>query len=498
MRSRFPSLYLLAIFCTLSMLTLNGVEAALLFFLIASTLGILTYRRDVLISPVVFIIVAYALAFPLPMLFPGLYPDLWSEVSQQTLEYGMLWAVRGFGAFALGYVLVEQFGKGARKQRHWNEATYRDRIRYTVYVLTCIGWLAILAWASTTMLFGISLVFIESESVPVESGAGTLLQLLTLLSSLRYPFFLGFLILHFWRKTDKHLVLLAAGLILVSIVEIITIGSKGSIIRGVAVFMLSLALLPIKVNPKQLATGAVAIIAVYGSFAVITEYRSIMHDELSAGRDVFDYKVQAESFGGALLSSLPFSKAATERRTEVKSEVVLSRFGAGMFSFANMMKFTGRQSPHENAWESFLIPVYSIAPRALIPEKPEFFNSGRNAREYYGWAYGGISVTLLGSLYYAWGYMGIIFGMAFLGGLFAYLAKQSRLSGIYSPHWLIFLVLLMIPMLDVGQTFQAITTNLIRVAVILWLLHLSYPLVRGAMRRRMSRILNSMQRGARL
>lgn len=480
------------------MLPLSGVEAAMLFFLIALTVGILTYKKDVLVSPVVFIFVAYAFAYPLPMLLPGIYPNLWNNVSQQAIEYGMLWAVRGFGAFAFGYTLVEQFGAYAKKKKHWNGATYLNRNRYTVYVLTCIGWLAMLSWIVAVMLFGFSLTFIEGNRVQDDSGTGSLQQILTLLSSLRYPFFLGFLILHFWKKTDKHLILLGAGLIIVSIVEVIVIGSKGSIIRGVAVFMLSLALLPIKVNLKQLTTGAVAIIAVYGSFAVITEYRSIMHEELSAGRDVFDYNVQIESFGAALIGSLPFSEAATERRTEVKSEAVLGRFGAGMFSFANMLEYTGRQSPYENAWESFLIPFYSIAPRALMPEKPEFFNSGSNARAYYGWAYGGISVTLLGSFYYAWSYMGIIFGMAFFGGLFAHLAKQSRLSGIYSPHWMILLVLLMMPMLDVGQTFQAIATNLIRVAFILGLIHLSYPLVRGVMHRRMSRILNSIQRGERL
>lgn len=475
------------------MLDLNGVQAAILFFLVALTLGTLTHRDGIMISPVVFIIVAYALAYPLPMLLPNLYPDLWSEITPHALEYGMLWALRGFSAFAFGYGLVEQFGKRAGKQKRWSEATHRTRIRYTVYVLTCIGWLAILAWVFTAMFFGISLVFIEGDSVAVESGAGTLLQILTLLSSLRYPFFLGFLVLHFWKKTDKHLVFLGAALVLISTVEIILIGSKGSIIRGLAVLMLSLTLLPIKLNPKQLITGAVAMIAVYGSFAVITEYRSIMHGERLAGRDVFDYKVQVESFGSALLSSLPLSKAAAERRTEVKSEAIFSRFGAGMFSFANMMKFTGQKPPYENAWESFLIPLYSIAPRALMPDKPEFFNSGRNAQEYYGWTYGGISVTLLGSLYYAWGYTGIVFGMVCFGGLFAHLTKQARLAGIYSPHWLIFLVVLIVPMLDVGQTFQAITTNVIRVAVILWLLHLFFPFVRGAMHRRMLRILGPIQ-----
>ena len=157
------------------------------------------------------------------------------------------------------------------------------------------------------------------------------------------------------------------------------------------------------------------------------------------------------------------------------------------------MEFTGRDPPYENALESFLVPVYSIAPRALIPEKPEFFHSGRNAREYYGWSYGGMSVTLLGSLYFAWGYVGIILGMAFIGGLLAYLVKQVRFSSIYSPNWLILFVTLFVLLMDVGVIFQAITTNIIRVTLVLWLLHLVFPLVRANVRRRISRILSTSQ-----
>lgn len=497
MNNRLPSFYLLVIFCALSMPELTGVQAAILFFLIALILGVLTHKKDVMISPVAFIIVAYMLAFPLPMLFPGLYPDLWHAVLPQALESGMLWSVRGFAAFALGHALVEQLGKRARKRRWRDDAFYSARLSYTVYVLTCIGWLAILAWVISAMLFGITLVFIESDSVRANSVTGTLHQMLTMLFNLRYPFFLGFLILLFWKKIDRHLILLFVALFLVSLVEIITIGSKGSIIRGMVVFLLAQAFLPVRLNLKQAIFSLVALIAIYGSFAVITEYRTIMKAEYQAGRDVLEFTGQVESFKSALLSALPSSETATDRLTEVKREAVFSRFGAGMFSFANLMRFTGWQSPYEHAWESFLVPVYSIVPRTLMPGKPEFFDSGSNAQQYYGLSYGGVSVTLLGSLYYAWGYTGIIFGMAFVGGLFAYVVGRVRLLGYYSPHWLILLVVLMVPMLDVGVTIQAIIINFLRVAIVLWLLHLLFPLVRGSMLRRMSRFSGPIKRESR-
>lgn len=476
------------------MFDLNAVQAAMLFCMVALVLALLTNRKHVLISPMVLIISAYVLGYPFVILFPGLYGALWEGASPRALEYGMLWALRGFCAFGIGYVLVEQFGKHAGKDKVWDEALYRARECYAVYVLTCIGWLAMLAWAAYVMIFGISLGFIEGGAISVDSAAGSLQQLLTLLSGLRNPFFLGFLILYFWKKTDRHLVLLCAALLVISVVGIITIGSKASIISGSVVGLLALAFLPIRLSLKQIAIGVTILVCVYGSFAVITEYRAIMLDEQIAGRDVFDFAVQAESFGSAVMASLPFAERAAGRRTKVEEENVLRRFGDGIFSFATLMEDTHWQSPYEYAWESLMVPAYSITPRTLIKEKPLFFDAGRNAREYYGWSYGGMSVTLLGSFYFAWGYAGIIFGMAFIGGLLSYVVKKAGLMGIYSLDWLILLVALILPLLDVGVTFQTITANVIRVAVILWVLHLIYPLVRNATRRRLSRIVNSIQR----
>ena len=485
--------YVLAILVLLSVFDLSGDQCAMLFLCIAGLLCWMTKQRETLIPPVAFIAVAYILAFPLPILLPDLYPSL-MQVPLDAQEYGMLWAVRGFGAFALGFVLVEQLRQRKKRFTWRDEALSIGRMRYTIYVLTSIGWLSLLAWIASIPLFGIGLTFIEGDQVAVDSGEGTLVQIFTLLSGLRYPFFLGFLLLHNSKQTDKHLNYLLVGLVVISIIEIIVIGSKGSIIRSIIVILLASSFIPVKINFKQIVIAMLALTVVYGSFAVITEYRSIMSDQLNSGRNVFDFTVQIESFGTALISSLPFSESSAARRTEVGHEDVFSRFGAGIFSFANLLRFTGRQPPYEYALESFLVPIYCIVPRSLLPNKPEFFHSGRNASEYYGWNYGGISVTLLGSLYFAWGYVGIIFGMAFIGGLLAYIIGQIRDTGLYSPQWIIFMVVLIVPILDVGQTFHAIITNFIRVFVLLWLLHLLYPLARGSMRRRVSRILSPIQR----
>ncbi len=475
--------YLLFALVALSVFDLNGYLSAVLFFLIAGVLWLIAKRPQTMIPPVAFVIVAYTLGFPVVLLWPDLYPTIWLRVSPDALEYAMLWSVRGFGAFALGYFLVDHFGQQKKHQVFRKKNPDKNRIHYTLYILTSIGWLAILSWIVSATFFGVSLTFIEGDSVGDNTVAGSSLQVLTLLSSLRYPFFFVFLLLHYGKQTDRHLKFLFVVLLFISIIEIIVIGSKASIIRGVVVVLLSLAFLPIKLNFKQVMAGGIALITVYGSFSVITEYRSIMNDKLFSGDDVFDFSVQIESFGAAVVASLSFSDSASDRRTKVGQEDILSRFGAGMFSFANLMQFTGRQPPYENAWKSFLVPVYSIVPRTLLPEKPEFFHSGRNAREYYGWSYGGISVSLLGSLYFAWGYAGIIFGMAFLGGLLAYVVRQASLSNYYSSHWLILLVIVIVAMLNIGGTFHSLTTNVIRITVLLWLLHVLYPVAPNFMRR---------------
>jgi len=475
--------YFLAVLVSFSVFDLGIHLSSLLFLSIAGLVVLIAKRREVLIPPVAFVVVAYVLAFPAPALLPDLYPGLWTKVSPHALEYGMLWAVRGFGAFALGYVLVEQFGLRLKNRGSRGETLSKERASYTIYMLTSIGWLAMLAWVASVMLFGISLSFIEGDPGGIDRGEETLVQIFTLLSSLRYSFLLGFLILYYWKKTNQHLFYLLVGLMIALFIEVIIAGSKGWIIRGIVVGLLALAFLPVRINLKQTTIGVLALVAIYGSFAVITEYRSVMQNEMQSGRNVFDFTVQLESFGAALVGSLPFTESAKNRQTEVDHTDVLSRFGSGILSFANLLDMTGRQSLYENAWKSFLIPVYSITPRALVPDKPIFFGSGRYAQEYYGWNYGGISVTLLGSLYYAWGYVGIIFGMAFFGGVLAYVVKQVKMIEGYSLHWLTLLTILLLPMLDVGATFDAIINNFIRVAVLLWLLHLLYPWVRGSRRR---------------
>ncbi len=490
-------IFLLAVLVSLSIFELGGVQAAVLLICISSALWLFVKQDNVVIPAVVFVAVAYILGYSMPMLFPSLYPSLWNKVSSSALEYGMLWSVRGFGAFALGFALVEYHKKRSSRQGWIGETLVKNYSCYTFFILTSIGYISLIAWFVTVTLFGVSLVFMEGDVVDANTAGGTLLQMLTLLINLRYPFFVGYLILYNCKQTNSKLFFLFVALICVSVFEIIVIGSKGSIIRLMMMGVLAHSFLHIKLNFKQIVRILLMLIAVYGSFSVITEYRSIMHAEYKLGKNVLDFEVQLESFKSAFLLSLPFSESFEERQTKVDSSTTLSRFGAGIFSFANLLEFTFRRPPYVHAFESFLVPIYSLLPRFLMPEKPVFFDSGSYARAYYGWSYGGISVSLLGSFYYAWGYAGVVFGMMFLGCFLAYVAQQAIFSNKYAVIHLILLVFLLLSLTNVGETFQSVITNFIRISLVLWSLHLLYPLICGARGRRGYGIQASQERGRR-
>ena len=288
--------------------------------------------------------------------------------------------------------------------------------------------------------------------------------------------------LYFRKKAGRLLQGIFLCLVLVSVVEIIAIGSKESIIRLLLIVLLSFSFIFQKITLKQVLVALLSVVLIYESFAIITEYRAIMYQKYRTGQDVFDFSVQVESFSAAFLASLPFSESATRRQTQVGEKIIFGRFSSGMYSLAHLLQITGRRSPYEYAWETLLIPLYSITPRAVLPDKPVFFDSGRNAKDYHRWAFGGVSVTLLGSLYFSWGYAGIVLGMLFTGALVAYLVRRVQERGEYAPHWLVLLVVIIVPLTDVGGTFHSLFTNCIRTAVLLGLLAAAYPVYRGLRR----------------
>lgn len=455
-----------------SILDLESHQSAILLVCIAGVLSIASQKKGVVVPLVAFIGVAYVIGYAVPALWPVIYADNNYVPSDYAVTDGMQWAVRGFAAFSLGYIIGAR--SGSRKRVHFGGDALRARRHadYVTYMFLSIGWLALLGWITSGLVFGVSLVFIEGAILG--AGEGTFNMILNLFSMLRYPFFLGMMLLYMSNRPllTRTLRNLFIALLGISIIEIIIIGSKQPIILIPMLILIAFTIAKRRFSWKQFVTGILALLLINGAFSVITEYRAIMQEHRDSV-DVISFSVQLESFTAALLRSFPLSGSYENRLTVVDQSELLSRFGSGLFSFANLLASTG-EPPYQHAGESFLIPLYALVPRVFFPNKPVFFNSGSNASEYYDWTYGGISVTLLGSLYYAWGYWGLVLGMAFVGILFGRIIEVVMKSGIDSPKHLIILVLLLIYVMDVGSTFHAISTNYIRLLLLLWLLERFY------------------------
>ena len=142
-RSSSVGVSIIFILVLITAFDLGQFFAATLFLVIAFTLAMLSIQTT-LLTPVQLVIFAYVLGFPMAVLLP----DYFQSVSKYSppplaLEKGMLWSLRGFAMFALGYVLVDQ-RKGVNKfpTRERISNFLRSRKASAVYVTKWAGLLA--------------------------------------------------------------------------------------------------------------------------------------------------------------------------------------------------------------------------------------------------------------------------------------------------------------------------------------------------------------------
>ena len=444
------------------------------------TLAVLLFFQqrvdDTPLPPVFLVLLANILGYPIIVVVPWLYRDLWAHMNPYIIQLTMLWATRGFAAFCCAYLLGDAFTRYFHRQSHhdWNDA---ERLAYIRYIVHAIGILSVIAWLVRIYYFGLGLTFIDTRTaIDVNSAQSSISIILNQLVDLRNPFFFLFGIISVRRLYDRFMWLLFTAIAAELLLEIMVIGSKGTIILPLIIAALVITCTTRRMSLKQFCASALIGLTVYMSFMVITEYRDIMSDKHRRGEDVFDVSVQTETFTEAFLASLPFTEKIKQRRTIVTEEGIFNRISSGIFSFGNLLYFTGGRSPYEHAWQSFLIPLYGVVPRAII-EKPLFFNAGRFAQEYFHTTTTAISVSTLGSFYHAWGYGGILAGMATLGAVFAFFIRRVlfRSAALNSA---VFMVSMLIGLVNVGSSFVGILTDLCRLAVILLGLYMLYPIVR--------------------
>lgn len=449
----------------LTLVDLSVHQSVILYFVIASLLIAHTIERERLFHPMQFVVLAYLIGYPVAAIaFEVLPPEPGAlRIAEAAEQPGMLWALRGFAAMSIGYALVRS---RPRRLSAWAPPrTEREPSRLAIRLVGLTGMAGVMGSLLNIVFFGLSLTFIEQQRGAADSVQGSFALVLDLLSSMVEPFLAGYVILRRNKVRRAWLDGLAILLAVITSAQIVSAGSKAAIIEPVLAVTTGYLLAGARMRPRQILLLLSATIAVYFSFSVVTEYRSLMHGANFSGRDVFSFSTQAEIFGKAVVASVSLTGAESERETEMGAREVSHRLGAPLFGLSNLLYATGFHSPMENAWESFLLPFYAVLPRAAV-EKPIFFDSAINASHYYGWAYGGISLSMVGSFYYAWGYVGIIIGMAGLGGLLAAVFRRAAGGEIANMHSVLLGVAVLILAIQPEMAFQNSAIVLVRVALL--------------------------------
>jgi hypothetical protein len=258
---------------------------------------------------------------------------------------------------------------------------------------------------------------------------------------------------------------------------IVGAGAKAHVYSLLIVAVIAASYSPVRFSVKRVLGMVAVFFCAYVMFGVITNYRII------ASRS---YARESQSVVESINSQVIDFKEALKITIGQESKpyvydtsfAILNRF-AYTASFTKIIQFTRGLPPYENAFESFLIPVYAFLPRVIFAEKASFFDSGDFASNYFRWPFGGISVTLPGSLYWAWGYWGICLGMALGGGIIAYIEKRAKEMSFQGGIYAVLMIELILQLLDVGAIFQSIVFSLLRYWVLLWCLFFFYRFFAG-------------------
>lgn len=417
------------------------------------------------IPSVSMVIVAYLAGYAIPVL---MYPQELGGLIEGAMDRMMQWSLMGFLVFSMAYSIAAK--KGGKEKPV--DAVHQGRnISYASFAYLALGTIALLAWLTNAIVYGVGLTFVEGQAF--DSGNETVRQILGLLANMKYAYLLGYLLLRRSGRTTRLHFWLMLATIAISVFEIMLIGAKAAIIKLMVVAILSIALGNTgRLKWSNVLAGSLAIVLALMSFSIITEYRYIVRSAVSSGQEATDVGLRVDAFMQAILGAV--SDRGPQRETDVDRSDIAARFGSGAFGLGWLLEFTNGVSPYENAVSSILTPLYAFVPRALWQDKPIFFNSGRFASDYFGWKYGGISISLLGSLYFAWGYPGILIGMAVAGFGLARIISRIEQKGFIAVNSVTCLTILMLHLLDVGAEFQPLVVNITRALILLAVIRLAW------------------------
>ncbi len=399
-------------------------------------------------------------------------------LSMDSIETALVWSFRGVLCMLLAYVLVSETGL-LRRARPARRGPIEDSGALSMSI--ALGLISAIALVvSIVANRGVPFRFLNRSDVGFQESS---LQMLV-----HYPEKLGLVFLFLYMTlrlrgvrnlfldwvfaaTFAGYLVLAAGS-----------GSKGIFLSILLCLGLPFLLRPLRWSPRQIVGVSIALVGTYVTFSVVSDYRTLVRlqppsNEANVSETIEYQALKFSQAFGLTLSGLTSSPEPTLARTSPNvSAQVIARSGSSLRSFASLLQLTEEVSPTENPVASLLAPAYAFVPRSLYAGKPHYFDSGDHAR-FYHWQHGGISVSLVGSLYWAWGLAGVCFGMAFVGLLLALVSRgaetASRSWPVFSGVW----ILLILSLADTGVTIQSTLTDLVRLGLVLWVLERVAPLI---------------------
>jgi hypothetical protein len=424
--------------------------------------------RLLIADPLVVVGIMWFLAVTLPVLVQlvdaSIYRDpVWYKTTPWALDTATLWMYRGWaaccGVYWAARVLLRP--TAARHRMGPRDRDYESRMRLMIGGLGLLGSIAFMF-----MTGGQSYSHIEGFATT--SSLGMVVEEMRVFAVL-------YVFLYFRAKNLGRLAN-GEGYMLLAILSGLALIFAASSSKGL---MLQVAAASVLGNGsgaqhsrllKELAIGGAALLVVYSTFYVVTVYRLELRTRPLPPDAPFSEVIglQLDAITVAV-SALIEGRSIEDNSESYDSGNMLDRL-ALMSAFGMVLDYTGGYSPNENAWESLAAPILAFIPRDLVGEKVQFMNSGKFA-QLQGWEFGGLSLTTAGSLFWAWDFEGIIFGMMVLGIIMAALVSWSALDGLVGSTCSALMVRLVVMMLDVGADFQPLLTGLMRSAMFVVLIH---------------------------
>jgi len=443
-------------------LSREAAGAGLVALIALPVLALWISRRTLIIAdPIVVVGMMWILAASLPALAPELYKDpIWLRISAESWDTATLWMYRAWAVCSLVYWAIKCLPERQPRTQSASFYAHADQLRVG------LGVLGLGASAAYVVMTG-GQAYSHIEGFASTTTIDQIVYELRQLSKI-------YIFLYFFARGRARLLprehWLLYGILAVNLIIFGASASKGVAIELIAMWVLGNGVGGQRGNiARELALGAIALILTYWIFLWVTAYRvelqTLESQPAASFSEAIDRQLAAAEFAfHKVAKGQPIG--SIDNPYDVKS--IFDRLGY-VSSFATMLDVTGGVSPYENAFESFLAPLYALLPRNMFSEKAQFFDSGKFA-QLLGWKFGGFSVTLPASLFWAWGFEGLVPAMAALGLSLAVLARRAERGDAAGLFAKVMLTSLVLSLLNVGIHFQPIIISLVRVTIFLLIL----------------------------